>query len=560
MRGLGLLDTAFLAGVGSTDWARRVIANGGAKPSATTIAAMEVFRLGMISAGLDTKMHSLCVFVPDSLIAATTPLFVGIGSDPWTNNNFVTGDLTVEGLKGNGTNKSLNSGVQAKSGKAINSGTGNVGMTVVITETDSNGAGTNMGWQDGSTTQLLLIAGGVFGAAGQTYFTTYRPSGSDYLNFVDWNRSGYVSANSVSSTLSVYGASPLVAHALVGSQGGVTTHATASNDTIFVFSSNSAGTAGSWRAERMSFAAIHDGLSSSESATFSSLIFTLRAALGGGDGNAIQNWAQKVVTNGGAAVSAGTISALKTFYAGLDTDGILPKLVALNIFAPDNLTAARIPLVWRAGNEIWTNNNFVSGDLTTAGLAGNATTKSLATGIIPNLITWPAFTDTSAGLTALVSVNAGSATDSAIGSGESAANSQFALLPNAGTASNAVIRIWAFTGNDNLSAAKPSPGATWAGYLSGNRTASNAIALYAASQANAHSTLGSNASAKAGAKSNFNTYGMSASALNGVGTVGNWFDGTISVLAVHSGLTSTQSSNFYSRLHTLRTALGGGSP
>ena len=140
---LGVNDLAYLAQVRTTDWARRVVANGGAFPSQNTINAMETLRLGVIAAGLDTSISSMLVLVPDSAIAASTPLFVGIGLDPWTNHGFVDGDLTVEGMKGNGSSKYLDSGITGVFG--INPVSGDCGLIALVTESNSNAQCTELG-------------------------------------------------------------------------------------------------------------------------------------------------------------------------------------------------------------------------------------------------------------------------------------------------------------------------------------------------------------------------------------------------------------------------------
>src|SRR5579862_3996322 len=50
-------------------WATRVVANGGAAPSAATEAALNTFVLGMDSTGLWAKMICVNCLVPDSLTA-----------------------------------------------------------------------------------------------------------------------------------------------------------------------------------------------------------------------------------------------------------------------------------------------------------------------------------------------------------------------------------------------------------------------------------------------------------------------------------------------------------
>lgn len=102
------------------DWVNRIIKNGGTKPSQNTISSINHFYHNIASTTIFGKIQSLNCYVPDNLIAAITPLIKTYGNDPWLNNNsqFVIGDLTINGLIGNGgtqfnqsTVKYLNTGV-----------------------------------------------------------------------------------------------------------------------------------------------------------------------------------------------------------------------------------------------------------------------------------------------------------------------------------------------------------------------------------------------------------------------------------------------------------------
>ncbi len=92
-------------------WRARVIANGGADPVSSLIAVNNYWN-GLVADGVDSSIVILGIYAPDNLIAALTPLVVGGGSDPWGNNGpFVTGDLTVNGLAGDGVGKYLDTGL-----------------------------------------------------------------------------------------------------------------------------------------------------------------------------------------------------------------------------------------------------------------------------------------------------------------------------------------------------------------------------------------------------------------------------------------------------------------
>jgi len=102
------------------DWAKRVVTNGGAIPSDNTISATNTFDQAVVAAGLASKVLAILTFPPDNLVAALTPLYKAFGSDPWTNHNFVAGNLTVNGLSGNGTTRFLDSGFNPTTGGYTN--------------------------------------------------------------------------------------------------------------------------------------------------------------------------------------------------------------------------------------------------------------------------------------------------------------------------------------------------------------------------------------------------------------------------------------------------------
>lgn len=106
----------------ATDWASRVTAAGGTY-SASTLAAVSQFCKDIDAAGIRNRFYRLNLLCGNNLTAALVPLyrntsFAGsvLGNTTDTNTNFVSGDYTetggsAGGLKGNGSTKSLNTGV-----------------------------------------------------------------------------------------------------------------------------------------------------------------------------------------------------------------------------------------------------------------------------------------------------------------------------------------------------------------------------------------------------------------------------------------------------------------
>lgn len=266
-------------------------------------------------------------------------------------------------------------------------------------------------------------------------------------------------------------------------------------------------------------------------------------------------WASQVQIQGGAAPSQTTIDALQTFYDSIRSAGISSKITAVNCVAPDSLTAARVPLIARAGYAIWVNHNFVSGDLTTSGLAGDGSTKYLDTGIIPNTATGLSLN--SAGISLMVVTNPGTGNTIDMGVGGPENSSEFALHINA-TSATLAFQCWRFinSGQDWIG---PAISASYTGFISGSRTASNALAAYSANTSSPTlTTVGTGTGTQTGAI--ISTYPMLCWAYNAVGSATLFSPKRLSFLAVHSGLTSGETQSLYNAVATMRTSLGGGNP
>jgi hypothetical protein len=273
----------------------------------------------------------------------------------------------------------------------------------------------------------------------------------------------------------------------------------------------------------------------------------------------VTDWALRVVANGGAMPSDDTIRAMDTFRTGIIADGLSNQMVSVCVFVPDSLTAALTPIFDVYGYKMWTNFNFVSGDLTINGLKGNGTTKYLQPAVVPDSV--PAstgFGDDSAGVSYIVSVNPSSAATVDFGVGVNSASRQWALENSLGTI---YYFCWGFASTqDYATFAAPSPGGTWTGFLSGNRTSGTSISIYRASTT---LTFGLGANGTGVQKANVvGGYSLPVTwfAVSDSGAVRQWSANTLSFAAIHAGLTSVQASNLYVRASALRVKLGGGNP
>lgn len=535
-----------------TDWALRVVANGGAMPSQTSIIAMENLRVGCIADGYTNKIDGLCVFVPDSLIAASTPLFYHLGSLMWTNTDFVGGDLNINGLKGDGVSKALDTGIKAKD--SLNPANPPRGLTVIVTESASNATCTAMGQQDADDTITFVLN---ISSAGNTGWFPAQLSASLFSSISDFGRVGYISGNLTTNSvtnITTYVASPLEAHKVLTNRqtaGNLNWVETASDATISVFANKHGTTNNSWSPQRLSAAAVTKGFTESESSAFWSRLKTCRETLGGGTGDPVHDWDRKIVATGASHISTATSNAMRTALASMDTASILYSNLAVNFLVPDSLTAARTPIIWQAGAEIWTNTAFAASNLTVDGLRGDGTSKYLGTAFNPSTaVGVRGFTHSSAGMSMIVvSNNATGKYVAGVGSG--AANSHFAILNENGVNQFYAWRFDSVNSNFLLASGLTN------GFLSGSRTASNAIALYRARSdttfarlTNGTGTMGGSAVAAP----------LAAFALNGNGTVSAFTPQQISFLAVHAGLTEAQTSNMFVIAQAFRTAVGGGAP
>lgn len=519
-------------------------------------------RKGCIAASLTNKIDAMCVFVPDSVIACCTPLFYHLGYTNWGNSNFVSGDLNINGLKGDGTTKLLNTGVKAKDALDINNPPR--GMAVIVTESLSNAVNVVIGQQEGAGSTAFALA---VSNSGDTEWIAAAQNAAFLTDTPDWGRVGYVSAQVTTNTttnITVYVASPLESHKVLTNRqtaGNLNWVESVTDETISVFALENDATNRAWAPFRMSMAVITKGFTETESSNFWVLVRTCREQIGGGTGDPIHDYNRKIVAAGGAAISTTSSNALRTFYAGLDADGILTNMIFVNPYLPDSLVAVRTPVIWQAGNEIWGNVNFGTTNLTVNGLTGNLTDKYLQTAVrVNNIAVRAGFSDTSAGMSQLIyASNLGDGSYVEMGSAGSAANVFTAIQSFRG---NLAFYCWGVsTVNANFVTRNTSPLTTnWVGYLSGNRTAGNAIRLdWVNGGAGTHEVF---------------TNGTGAQSLNN-DTVTNWFahahatlasapaawsDRTVSYLSLHNGLTQAQSSNQWVRAKALRTALGGGIP
>jgi hypothetical protein len=254
----------------TTSWIARVIANGGSRPANSTLLAVDTYYKALVTAGVDSLMIADILVVPDGLIAAITPFFHVAGNDPWTNHSFVSGDLSVNGLISSAAPKYLDTGFNPSTGYASNNVAGFSVYSLA---------------QAGQSIMRML------GNDGTNYAGIYQDGTSVYTGAYNaWNLSpvdalgstgGFSSANRTgAAAVAIYQARSNLAFQTTGSNAGASQ--TRPNFSLFAFAWNNSGTPTQSGAIRASYAAIHQGLTSTQAQALFNAVQALRVSLGGG--------------------------------------------------------------------------------------------------------------------------------------------------------------------------------------------------------------------------------------------------------------------------------------
>jgi hypothetical protein len=259
-----------------TDWVTRIIRSGGNIPSNNTLIALTNFLLGMDSVGLTSKILIVNAFVPDSLVAATVPLLKVSTGDNWTNHNFVSGDLSVNGLTGDGSTKYLDTGFIPNSYLSQTS----VSVIIYCTLAGSTGC-TRMGAAEAAGALRFSWDNGSLGDYFCCYDTTYQGGVMNNSTYF----LGYVCGTKISSTTRIiYEANSITPHYAACTTTGTDTggHNTIPTNNLYCFTGNEGGTPSGFYPGRLSFAAVGFAISAIDSSNLFMLIQTLRQNLGGG--------------------------------------------------------------------------------------------------------------------------------------------------------------------------------------------------------------------------------------------------------------------------------------
>jgi hypothetical protein len=256
-------------------------------------------------------------------------------------------------------------------------------------------------------------------------------------------------------------------------------------------------------------------------------------------------WARRVVVNGGPMPSGNTLTALASF--NLAIRDIRSQIVACNFFALDSVIAARTPLiVGPSGVDPWDNlaHDNYDGRSGLNGWALNIVGDPTLVGIIQPSLSGLSFN--SAGVV--------------LYGYDIAADPQHAIDFGAlHVATGDGLYFGTASGNKKTQIGKvllTVAGAGANGFYSCQRTGSTSLNMYFANSGSAHASIGSIATAETGDISNLN-FSMGIG-MNTDGTFGEALGRIYSFAAVTTGMNATDSGTLYAAVQALRTSLGGG--
>lgn len=252
-------------------------------------------------------------------------------------------------------------------------------------------------------------------------------------------------------------------------------------------------------------------------------------------------WARRVVANGGPLPSANTLRAVSTFRLAIRD--IASQISACNFFAPDSVIAAKTPLIKGPGSDPWQEQTVgYDGRVGLNGWGfGSVTDPSLRDVYIPSS-SGLSFTNMGLVLYGYQIIDGNTHND--FGAVHVATGDKFLFKTTAGAPSAQI-------GQVPLAAS-----VSLNGFYSCQRTSSTAFNIYFANSTHAHASVGSVATAETGSISNLNfTVGLGA---NTDGTFDTPQSRTYSFIAITTGMNSTDSATLYAAVQALRTSLGGG--
>lgn len=268
------------------NWSNNVVANGGAVPSVQTVTAINVLAGGLNVdgqiVGTPPRVAMMNVIAPDSLIAATTPAIYPVGSQPWANHNFVSGDLTVNGLVGNGVTKYMDTGLIPNAANSPLAST-LAGETIYVYDDDGTAGEIEIGVSGSPPSSDFSLY--THFSDGQTYFNDWKfiNPGQDYATAASPG-AGFYSGQRISATdIKIYFANSGTAFSAIATGTGTPqSGAIFGTFDILFMAGSTVGTPALFTKKRVSFAAVTSGYDSTHTQALYNRVQTFRTAIGGG--------------------------------------------------------------------------------------------------------------------------------------------------------------------------------------------------------------------------------------------------------------------------------------
>jgi len=256
-------------------WLARITANGGPAPSNLTNTAINNFLNATDAAGVTSKIYTMCIFVPDSFIAARTPVIKNGGNDPWAATNFGVGDLNINGFTGNGATKFLDPGVVSNATSSYLTLTQSCLFFYAHTA-NSAVAGTDMGCTDAATIQNFDSN---FNSAGLQTFSDLLGQGAR-LSVATPGNGFYLASRLAANNNQIYFANSTTPWASIASNAIGGSNMIAVGFLCFAFNNNSV--VAQWSNSTLSAQGFAKGLTTTEGQALYNALQACRVALGGG--------------------------------------------------------------------------------------------------------------------------------------------------------------------------------------------------------------------------------------------------------------------------------------
>lgn len=276
------------------DWLARIQTNNTAAgaigtPSVTTQCAVEHLYEGLVADGLEGKVIAILPYIPDkasvegigalALSMMRTPLYVGGGADPWQNQSFAVGDLTINGLIGDGATKYLVTLLDPTLMAWDPLSDCGIGIYVIDGSSSAVWGEIGVNQPSDSSKNMVMFAN----LSGTSYgelvgFPTGTASG------VAPNKSGWYSVSRTGvNAATLYFGNSTTAFAALGSTAGASGVVPARGMLVHAFANNDAGGVGNFMSgRRLSFAIFKKGMTLAQETLLFNRVQAYRVELGGG--------------------------------------------------------------------------------------------------------------------------------------------------------------------------------------------------------------------------------------------------------------------------------------